>query len=276
MNIEIKELSEFAHFSECLVLQEKIFGLSDQDKIPPPYIGMLARKRLPIGLALGAFERQNDSERMVGFSFNTATFIPGSIYCILVGVLPEYQGHGIALELFKKLRETALKKSIRHFYCIFDVLGGAQGNFYFNKIGLAGVAYESEPFELADQNSKGMKRKVPVDVIYLQGDLESVRIHEKLTGSYRGKPFSKVLSQYPVVTGECLKDESDAIILEIPGDFQTLRKQNPHEAISWRMRTRKILDEYINNRRFWITEFYSEENENGRRNYYLLEKQEGI
>lgn len=275
MGIVIKELTEFAQFTECLSLQEKIFGLSDRDKIPPPYIGMLARKRLPIGIALGAFDKRGGAgEQMVGFSFSTATFVENSIYCILMGVLPEYQNRNVGLALFNKLRELALAKGLNHFYCIFDVLGANIGNFYFNKIGLLGVKYEITPFEFAEQKNGRSKSDVPEDVIYAHGELNSIKICEKLVGSFQRRPFAEVLSKFPIVTEKDFK-ESDSVLVEIPDNFFKLRLQNVEDALKWRLKTRKIFDEYINRRGYCITEFYTEKINKRRNNYYLLEKIKG-
>ncbi len=272
MSIEIKELTEFSQFNECLLLQEKIFGLSDRDKIPSPYIGMLARKRLPIGIALGAFEKKEDSsEQIIGFSFSTATFVENSIYSILMGVLPEYQNRNVGLALFNKLRELALARKLNHFYCIFDVLGANLGKFYFNKIGLLGVKYEITPFEFAGHKNGEPRSEVPEDIIYAHGELNSIRICEKLVGSYRKRTFAEVLSKYPIVTENDYK-ESEVVLVEIPEDFLVLRRKNIEEALKWRLSTRKIFDEYINKRGFCVTELYSEKINNRRNNYYLLEK----
>jgi predicted GNAT superfamily acetyltransferase len=79
------------------------------------------------------------------------------------------------------------------------------------------------------------------------------------------------MEEYPVATADNFP-EADAVLVQIPSDLQKLKKTNLDKALEFRMNTRKIFDEYINNRGFAATELFSERIDGERMNYYLLEK----
>jgi len=101
--------------------------------------------------------------------------------------------------------------------------------------------------------------------------LESPRTHKKLKGTFPRQKLEDVLSKYPIV-GENNLENSEIILLKIPENFIALKKTNFEEALNWRLKTRKIFDEYINKKGYWITEFYSQKKDGKRQNYYLLEE----
>ncbi len=269
-NIEYRELKSFDEFRECVTLQKEIFGLSDIDAISPLIISMFAKEMPPIGFVIGAVDNSQWKEKLVGFVFSTAVLCEDALYFLLVGVHPEYQNENIGFGLLKKLREISLPKGIKYFYCIFDPLEGNLGNYYFSKLGLWGIKYEESPYELTLDNHPN--NIIPTDKIVTKWDIDNPRTYEKMEGTYQGKiKIEEILSKYPVIN-ENKFDDNDTILVRIPENFIALKKKNIKEALNWRFSTRKIFDEYINNRGYLLTEFYSQKKEGKRDNYYLLEK----
>jgi predicted GNAT superfamily acetyltransferase len=273
MVVEYKELTSNEQFRQCVDLQREVFGLKDVDIFSPLAFNLLTMKELPAGLTLGAFADSNGKENLVGFLLTSATFFPNSLYGMIIGINPKYQNQKVGFKLKEKLREVALGRQITSLYGIFDPLEGNLGNVYLNKFGYWGIKYEQDAYELNEDCSQN--ERLPTDKVLFRWDMNSARTTEKTAGTYRKRPLNEVLSRYPLVKEDRFSD-SEAILVEIPGNFMELKKQDIKEALKWRLQTREIFDEYINNRGFWITEFYSEMTNGKRRNYYLLEKQEGI
>jgi predicted GNAT superfamily acetyltransferase len=268
MTVEYKELTEKEHFRQCADLQKRIFGVNEVDILAPHVVNMLVNKKLSLGVGFGAFEKVNGKDNLIGFIINCATFSDHSFYGIMVGISPEYRSQNIGFGLINKIREVGLERKIFWLYGIFDPLEGNLGNLYFNKFGFLGVKYEKSAYELNEDYHSA--EKVPVDKVLFRWDMYSSRANEKLAGTYQKKTLPEVLKQYPLIQEDRFVD-SDGVLVEIPEDFLALKGKNRQEALRWRLRTGKIFDEYVNNRGFHITEFYSERTNGKRKNYYLLE-----
>ena len=265
MNIEVKELTDFKHYKECLKLQGEIFGLKDADKIPSPVLSMLNRRAIPMGIVLGGFIQENGREKMVGYMVNVATLKVDSIYCMMIGVLPQYHNLNIGFRLISHLSEIALEKNIRHFYCIYELLEGRLGKFYFDKIGLSGVKYEVAAFELAG------KKELPLDAFLVYGDFASDRLKKRLSETPVSRPNKEIPLNCPIV-GEDRFVDAESVLVEIPEDFQALKQFDMDTAIRWRLSTRNIFDEYINRRDYYVADFFTKKENAKRSNYYMLKK----
>jgi len=269
MSFIIKELTEFKHFREFIKIQEKIFKLKDIDKISPALLNMFARRNPPIGIVLGAFEKNENKESLIGFLLSTASMKNDSIYNILMGVLPEFQAKNLGIKLILSLRNLAIDRGIKYFYFLYEPLDGNLAYLYISKIGCYGINYEKSAFELFENNIS--EKDIPIDKILTRWDIQSFRVEKRLSKKHKKQSFKKILKKYPLVTEDNLIYRGK-ILIEIPGYFLKLKNENPEKALNWRIKTRRILGEYINNRGFYITDFYSIRESKGRKNYYLLEK----
>lgn len=139
------------------------------------------------------------------------------------------------------------------------------GKFYFDKIGLSGIKYEISAFELAG------KKELPIDVFLVYGDFASPRVAEKLV-EVPGPALKKEIPLNCPVVNEDRWVDSETVLVEIPEDFQALKKYNMDTAIRWRLSTRKIFDEYINRRGYFVAEFFTVKENAKRSNYYMLKK----
>ena len=265
MNIEVKEFTDFKHYNECLDLQGEIFGLKDADKVPSPLLRMLNGRAVPRGILLGAFIEEDGREKMVGYMINVATLNVDSIYCMMIGVLPQYHNLNIGFLLISRLQKIALEKNIRYFYCIYELLEGRLGKFYFDKIGLFGIKYEVSAFELAG------KKELPIDVFLVYGDFAGDRLKKRLSEA----PAPGIRKEFPTncpIVNEDRWLDAETVLVEIPEDFQALKKFDMDTAIRWRLSTRKIFDEYINRRQYYVAEFFTVKENAKRSNYYMLKK----
>lgn len=269
--IEYRELKSFTEFRECISLQKKIFGVSEIDTFPPLILYVFARESPPVGIVIGAFDKSPREEKLVGVFFGTAMLRENAYYGLVGGVLPEYQGQNIGTELFRKLREIALSRNVQYFYWSYEPLEGNLAHTNYNKLGHLGIKYDESAYELTDDAPPD--KNIPIDKILIKWELDSQRVREKKAGTYRGKiEIEKALSKYPVIDENNFTD-SNMVLVEIPENFIALKKTSFEKALYWRLSTRKIFNEYINKRGYWITEFYSQKKEGERHNYYLLEKQ---
>lgn len=62
------------------------------------------------------------------------------------------------------------------------------------------------------------------------------------------------------------------VLVEIPENFVQLKSTDVKNALKWRITTRNIFIEYLNNRNYIISDCYSIKVDNKHKTYYLLEK----
>lgn len=271
--IEYRELTCPDEFRVCVSLQREIFKLVDIDVIPVAIMSLFAKKVPPIGIVIGAVDKSNEKDKIVGFLFNTAALQNNTICSLLGGVLPEYQKKGIIQGMFYKLQEWAQARDIKYMYGVFDPLKGVIGNAYIRKLGFWGVRYQAEVPDLTFENPS--EKGFPQDNVVVKWDFNSDRPRQRI--KVEKKDIETILSEYPIVNDKKFEAEGSKVVLvEIPGNIDALIKTNFEEALNWRLKTRTIFEEYINKRKYWITEFFSHQKDEKRHNYYLLQKLEEL
>ncbi|MBP7459778.1 MAG: GNAT family N-acetyltransferase, partial [Candidatus Delongbacteria bacterium] len=166
MELFCRELTDYREFRECLKLQDLVFQLSDLDKIPPMMMALFARQSPPIGICIGAFEHTPDGEeRLIGLIVGVSTFIPNTLYCMMLGTLPDYQHHGIGILLIRRLREAMIQRNIECLYAVYDPLDAGLGKLYFNLLGVTGIAYEIQSYQTAELAGPSA---IPVDNLRIE------------------------------------------------------------------------------------------------------------
>lgn len=259
-NFICRELKGFKEYEICFRLQQEIFNLSDKDTFSPALLNMLNRKEPKVGYAIGAFEKEN----MIGFFLATASIEPNTLYGVLMGVKPDYENQNVGKSLFLKLREFALGKNLNTLSFIYEPLEGVLGNFYFNKLGVIGVKYESDVFQLSNS-------QYPIDKLLVKWELNSIQTIARIKGNAKKECLNNLLKDCPVVCSGMITG-AKKILVKIPGDFTKMKNLDYKKAIELRFSTRKIFNEYLNKRGYVVKDFFSERDGEQRDNYYLLEK----
>lgn len=78
-----------------------------------------------------------------------------------------------------------------------------------------------------------------------------------------------VLDRYPIVSPENMP-EAQIVLLEIPGDLRRLQEEDPASALAYRMSTRTVFEEYLDNRGMAAEAFLSDVLNEKQRSFYLL------
>ncbi len=91
-------------------------------------------------------------------------------------------------------------------------------------------------------------------------------------GRPRGqKTCEQALEDFPLASQGSLP-QAEAVLVEIPGNLREIQNRNETEMLEWRMRTRVVFDEYINNRGLQVVELFSSKVDGQRRSYLLLKR----
>lgn len=172
--IKIQPLTDLEHMDEAVELQRTIWGYRDLDMESRALLVISSRF---IGQLLGAF----DETRLIGvaLAFFATSGSEVRLHSHRVGVLDEYQNHGIGRMLKLAQREDALHRGIKVIQWTFDPL--QERNAYFNLEKLGGIARHYIP-NLYGITSSPLHGGLPTDRFLIEWDLESPRVLQILGG----------------------------------------------------------------------------------------------
>jgi predicted GNAT superfamily acetyltransferase len=267
MKVEVKELVTFEQFDEISELQKKIWNLSERDMISTITLKALTMNYPPMGLVLGAYI----DNHLSGFSVCFPTRETGTLYGLIMGVLPELQNSEIGNFIGLKILELCRKQNITKICWTYEPLESLHGHLYLNKWGAVVVRYQQNYYQLKDD----LNKKLPMDRFIVDCNLQSNRVIERVKKKFEMRPLEIALNQFPLADGKVFPSDK-AVLVRIPADFQKLKKENIDEALQYRNATRIIFEEYITKQSYFIAELISGEVNGERHSYYLLEKRSYI
>ena len=278
-HISIRTLKDIAQFHQCEELQCRVWGMEDLSVVP---LHLLLTAQKNGGLVLGAFDEQGT---MVGFVFGFLGMTDqGQVkHCShMAGVLPEYQGQQIGYRLKLAQREHVRAQGLDLATWTYDPLEGSNASVNIGKLGVICRTYLPDVYgDTGIQLHLGL----PTDRFEVEWWVRSQRVEERL-GSRHGKlTLDKALdtgaerANRTELDGRgLLRSEMDdqasgaeAVLVEIPADFQAIKSADMGLAREWRLQTREIFLECFS-ADYTVTEFISQVQEGRRRNFYFLQR----
>lgn len=263
MDILVKEIDSFEQFEELAQLQKNIWHLSDRDQISTITLRTLSMEYPIMGIMLGAYH----NKKMVGFAVCTPTRESNTLYGMIMGVLPEYHNFEVGNQLGLKILEKCNKENISKICWTYEPLDSRLGHLYLNKWGAIAIKYKANYYQLKDEHNS----KLPLDRFIVDCHLQSPRITKRINKEIESLSLSQALSEFPVADANNFPDHP-SVLVKIPSDFNKLKQTNLEEAIAFRMSTRLVFEEYINNRAYFIAGMFFEKADGKRENFYLMEK----
>ena len=264
MKIEYRKLASQDDFSQCIDLQRSIFGLSDIDIVSPLILQLIARENPSMGILLGAFKITEEKQELIGFIISMATSLERSLYGTVIGVKTQYLNKGYGLYLILKLREEALKNNLEYLFGVYEPLDKNLAHLYINHLGFIGTHYQEDIYYL---NGTNKKDHVPTDKILFKWDFKSLSKDDKIKNNSR-----EWLQLYPIATSDNMPD-SPHVLVEIPYNFDLMKKEDIKKAMYWRQRTKEIFTHYINHRNYIIYDYLTSRENQIKKSFYLLKAQ---
>lgn len=286
----IRPLETMADYVAAEEIQRITWGMTDLEIIPAHALHAIQHNGAAL---LGAFE----GEKMVGFSFAIVATEdePGRIdqvaaarlkmYSVVSGVLPEYQSQNTGYRLKMAQRDFALRIGIRLITWTYDPLESLNGRFNIGKLGAICRRY----LRHFHGDMTGINAGLPTDRFEVEWWVTGNRVKNKAVNPWRplkleslmaGGAFLVNEAEFPGVTGlpvpppNYISQPSNLILVEIPADFQSIKRQHPELALQWRMHTRDLFENLFESG-FIVTDFVPHQDAQGqRRSYYLLTYQD--
>ena len=281
--IKIRRMMTHEDMVKVSDLYLKIWSGSEISTIPPrTYIDINNNG----GVVLGAFS----SDRLVGYVFGFLGFEKENLgttcrtrikhHSHILGVHPDYRDQGIGLRLKLEQRRAVLDQGIHLVTWTFDPL--LSNNAYLNIRRLGTVCHTYlRNFYGRMQDSLGIG--IPSDRFRVDWWVTSPRVVSRIEGEQGPLDQSKYLDTAtlkinPASLGsdgllnpaeKYFDLEGDLALVEIPSDFQALKRQDIELARAWRLHTREIFETAFADG-YAVVEFIYYKGGDFPRSYYVL------
>jgi predicted GNAT superfamily acetyltransferase len=288
-DIIVRPLGTMAEYAAAEGIQRTTWGMADLEIIPAHALHAIQHSGAAL---LGAF----DGERLVGFAFGVlgTVDVPGRIdpvaaarlkmYSVIAGVLPEYQHQNVGYRLKFAQRDFAQRIGVRLITWTYDPLESRNARFNIGKLGAVCHHY----LRHFHGDMSGLNAGLPTDRFEVEWWVTSQRVAARAAQKWRPLRLDALLSGGALLVNEATFDgaglpvpppnyvsrPSNLMLVEIPSDFQAIKRSDFALAQRWRQHTRDIFEGMFDSG-FLVTDFVSHEDRDGRsHSYYLLAHQD--
>ncbi len=287
--IVIRALETVEEIAQAEQIQRVAWTMSDLDIIPTHALHAMEHNG---AVLLGAFE----DDKVIGFVFGVlgtednphhidqmaATRL--KMYSVIAGVLPEYQQHDIGYRLKMAQRDFALRIGIRLITWTYDPLESLNARFNIGKLGA--VCHHYLPNFHGDMT--GINTGLPTDRFETEWWVAQDRVAARTQRKWRPLQLKALLSGGALLVNATTPNETglpvpplnyvsrpgNMMLVEIPANFQNLKRVDMPLAQRWRMHTREVFESLFGSG-FIVTDFVTHEDERGNpHSYYLLTHQD--
>lgn len=239
--MQIVELNDLARLEECTQVQQKVWGLSEQDIVPTHLMKAFADPEDTWGILLGACI----GNKMVGISLSFPTSRSDTYLLHMLGVLPSFRNQEIGHNLIRATKEIAAARGVAKIVLTYDPLESINAGLYLNKHRGICTGYVIDYYRVygSKTHSGFPADRFKVEIFVREQDRDSATSTsaERLTA-----------------------------VIEIPANFQQLKDSSLQNAVDWRNRTRPLFSKHINEEGYIVTGF--EWDRIGQTGKYLLEQ----
>lgn len=230
--VEVRLVRTHAEYGDCEQLGRQIWGVSDRNIVPRE---LLLTMQLNGGLVHGAFLPDG---RLVGFCFGFAGVRDGRLRLCShqLGVLPQFREAGIGIALKQAQRRDALRLGYQLITWTFDPLEARNAYLNLHRLGCIARLYDRDHYGPMEDD---LNRGLPSDRFEAEWWLA-------------GRPRPAIASDPPTVLAVNARGEPEvrslsleqaaALLIEIPSDFQAVKRADRELAARWRRESRAVFE----------------------------------
>jgi predicted GNAT superfamily acetyltransferase len=284
----IKPIKTPEQINQVSVVESAAWGMKPSDTVPDHLLTAITNNG---GLLLGAY----DGDQLIGFtlgwlgivSLDESRLAADQLKLVshMTGVLSGYRNQRVGYRLKLAQRDWALAQGLDLITWTYDPLESRNGYLNIHLLGCTCQTYLREYYgEMTDLMNEGIpsdrfqvewwikethvrkriseesdrKESVTIDQLVMEG--------VQLINPPKRKPFS-----VPQPSELPIEPSSPRVLVEIPTDFQAIRKENIETAVAWRFHTRMIF-ELLFGGEYQVVDFIYQRGDIPR-GFYLLEIQ---
>lgn len=248
MAIEIVPITDLQGCADLQAVHNVIWSNSDDEIIPTHVLITWANSDCVL---LGAYDRsRREYHGMVGFAlgwYGLTHAVPATLkYCShIVGVLPEFRGRDIGLQLKLAQRAQLLAHGQTNLMTwTYDPLATVNGSFNVHRLGAVCTTYKRDVYgEMTDALNAG----APSDRFQVDWWMDSDRVERHLAQTYPAwnadtivypvtvQANSPHIMQLPVWNGQ-------PVAVPLPEHLAMLRTHDTQRLLDWRMMQRTLFE----------------------------------
>ena len=279
--LEIRSLESVADFRACEEIQRLVWGPGDAEVVP---LNMLLAAARNGGVVLGAFAEGDLIGFVFGFLATSGRYGPEAPAAVklkhhshMLAVLPEWRDAGVGYALKLAQREAARAQALRLMTWTYDPLESRNALLNIAKLGAVCNTYCADYYgDMRDELNAGL----PSDRFQVDWYIASNRVATRLSSRrarlerhhftsggavlLNAASFEGGLPRPPEHASRLV---TDMALVEIPADFQSLKRADKSLALAWRLQTREIF-QWAFERGYMVTNFIFEPEP--RRGFYVL------
>lgn len=225
-------------------------------------------------------------EEIIGFIYAMPMFyqekaeVKHAHYSHMMAVLPEYQGQGIGLAMKRHHRKLALESvfDIQKISWTVDPLLPNNAYLNFFKLGCICNTYFVNYYGAPDSDGVGIYAGVDTDRFQVDWMIRSQKVEEHLLGTIPTLKTDDLRSRRiinQVVEEKWMNDIPNDLptnfLVEVPSDYQKIRREQVELAREWRVKFRTICLRAFSIG-YFTTNYYTIQDEGNRRNFYEFAK----
>jgi predicted GNAT superfamily acetyltransferase len=231
-DVEVRLVRTHEEFAACESLSRDVWGVEERNIVPRE---LLLTMQLNGGPVHGAFLPNG---RMVGFCFAFAGLRQGKFRLCShqLGVLPSYRGTGvgIALKLAQKQEAKALGYELISW--TFDPLEARNAYINLHRLGCIARLYDRDHYGVMEDD---LNRGLPSDRFEAEWWIKAEKpLHE---GDGGPEILTVGPDRRPQLHLDRLKGSPQALV-QIPSDFQGIKRQSMALAREWRLQSRAAIE----------------------------------
>jgi len=264
--IVIRKIESFSELRAVEELQSEIWGTPDLDVVPLTH---LVATIAAGGVLLGAF----DDDALVGFVYGFVGKETGQVthHSHMLAVKPEYRNLNLGYKLKLAQREAVLAQGINVITWTFDPLQSLNAYFNFKKLGVVADRYLVNFY---GEEAASFLHQSGTDRLWVKWFIDSDRVVQRINKRPQEskppaiKPLIEVAPDNTPI--ERSNDFSSAqLLIEIPGDINTLQQKTPPACLAWRETTRRAFRKAIE-AGYRVVDFYRHDRNEQKIGVYLL------
>jgi predicted GNAT superfamily acetyltransferase len=268
--IIIRPLQTMAEMAQVEQIQRVTWNMQDLEIIPVHLLHALQHNGAAL---LGAF----DGENVVGFALGVVATVEElheridqvaaarlKMFSVITGVLPAYQKHSVGYRLKMAQREFANRIGIRLITWTYDPLESLNGRFNIGKLGCVCRLYRRN----FHGDMGGINAGLPTDRFEVEWWVTGNRAQSRANQVWRPMKLDALVGGGALLLNETTFNAAglpvppttlsgrpgNLLLVEIPADFQLIKRTDFELARRWREHTRALFEELFADG-FMVTDF---------------------
>lgn len=258
----IKNVTTIEELQQVHKLESMVW--SPEDTVPISHTAATIKNG---GFILGAFYE----EQLIGFQYSFPGFDGIKSYLVShsLGIHPDFRKLGIGEKLKHEQRELAEKMGYDLISWTYDPLETVNGNLNLHKLGATCTAYIENAYgEMTD----GMNDSLSTDRFVVEWAVKKV---ERESENYEISKLPLLINvefeDGTLVPRDInLQENSNTLLVPVPGNFQEIKSKNFNAALLWREKTKQVFTHYL--KHGWVVTDLVKDPEKKNQYMYLLEK----